>query len=160
MTVNGLGERAGITPLCNLAVALKILYGIDTVDLKGLTGLAHMVEEFSGVKVPMNRPVIGENTFSHKAGVHTSGVLKDPSTYEPFSPELINRDRRIIVDKFAGRRAVKARLQRLGIELEDKDIARIVDEIKNGLHPSYSDEELLSLTNNFSGGEKDGKEIC
>jgi 2-isopropylmalate synthase len=155
VTVNGLGERAGITPLCNLAVALKILYGIDTVDLKGLEGLARMVEEFSGVKVPMNRPVIGENAFSHKAGVHTSGVLKDPTTYEPFSPELIGRDRRIIVDKFTGKGAVKARLQRLGIELEDKDVTRVVEEIKNSIHPSvYTDEELLNLINVVSTGGK------
>lgn len=158
VTVNGLGERAGITPLCNLVVALKILYGIDTISLRGLNELSHMVEKFSGISVPMNKPIIGENAFSHKAGVHTSGVLKDPMTYEPFSPELIGRDRKIIVDKFTGRRAVKERLRELGVELEDKDVTRVVEEIKNSIHPSpYTDEELLNLIHVVSTGGENGQ---
>lgn len=161
VTVNGLGERAGITPLCNFVVALKTLYGVDTVNLRGLNELSRMVEKFSGIKVPINKPIIGENAFSHKAGVHTSGVLKDPTTYEPFSPELIGRDRTLIVDKFTGKSAVKARFQGLGIELEDKAITFVVEKIKNSLHPSaYTDEELLNLITNFSRGGKDGKAIC
>ncbi len=161
VTVNGLGERAGITPLCNLVAALKILYGIDTASLRGLNELSHMVEKFSGISIPMNKPIIGENAFSHKAGVHTSGVLKDPTTYEPFSPELIGRERRIIVDKFTGKGAVKARLQRLGVELDDKDIAFVVEKIKDGFRQSaYTDEELLNLITDFSRGERDEKAIC
>lgn len=145
-TVNGLGERTGITPLCNLAVALKVLYGIDTVDLSGLAGLSEMVSEFSGIEISHNRPVVGANAFSHKAGVHTSGVIKDPRTYEPFSPLLVNQKRRIVVDKFTGRRAVKSRLEGLGIEITDEKISNLVAEIKSGLHcSSHSDEDLLKL---------------
>jgi len=145
-TVNGLGERAGITPLCNLATSLKVQYGIDTVDLRKLQGLTRMVAEFSGVKVPLNRPVVGEHIFSHKAGVHTSGVLKEPAIYEPFPPELINRERKIVVGKLTGKRAVTERLLKLGITLKEAEISRIVGEIKCGLHPlDYTDDKLMTL---------------
>lgn len=146
VTVNGLGERTGITPLCNLAVALKVLYGIDTVDLNGLGELSEMVAEFSGTPVSHNRPVVGANAFSHKAGVHTSGVIKNPQIYEPFSPDLVKQERQIIVDKFAGKGAVKSRLESLGIDIAEEKIGSLVAEIKKGLQSSsYSDEDLLEL---------------
>lgn len=146
VTINGLGERTGIAPLCNLAVALKIFYGIKTVDLGGLAGLSEMVAGYSGVDVSHNRPVVGANAFSHKAGVHTSGVLKNPDTYEPFSPELIKRERKIIVDKYTGKRAVKARLASLGVHAAEEDVNQIVAEIKKGAQSSsFSDEDLLNL---------------
>jgi len=88
VTVNGLGERTGITPLCNLAVALKVQYGIDTVDLRSINEISRMVSKFSGVPLPENQPVVGKNVFSHKAGVHTSAVLKNPKTHEPYEPGL------------------------------------------------------------------------
>jgi len=148
VTVNGLGERAGITPLCNLAASLKVQYGIDTVDLSKLADLTRMVEEFSGIKVPKSRPVVGEHIFSHKAGVHTSGVLKEPSMYEPFPPGLISREREIVVGKLTGKGAVRARFLKLGIELKDTEVSRIVAKIKGAAHASdYTDDKLMGLLN-------------
>lgn len=146
VTINGLGERTGITPLCNLAIALKILYGIDTVDPGALARLSEMVAEFSGIHISDNRPVVGANAFSHKSGVHTSGVLKNPDTYEPFSPELIKRERKIIVDKYTGRGAVKARLADLGIDVNEEKVGHIVAAIKSGKRTAgCTDEDLLDL---------------
>lgn len=161
VTVNGLGERVGITSLSNLAVALKVLYGFDSnIDLKKLMELSYKVEKFSGIKISADKPVIGENAFSHKAGIHTSGVLKDPRTYEPFSPELINRNRKIIIDKFSGKSAIQAKFQKLGVKLGDKNITYIIEKIKSDFHQfPYSDEELLNLAINFERRNKDEKTI-
>lgn len=161
VTVNGLGERVGITSLGNLAVALKVLYGFDTnIDLEKLMDISYKVEKFSGIKIPADKPVIGENAFSHKAGIHTAGVLKCPKTYEPFSPELINRDRKIIIDKFSGKSAIQAKFQKLGVKLGDKNITYIIEKIKSDFHQfPYSDEELLNLAINFERRNKDEKTI-
>lgn len=149
VTVNGLGERSGIASLASLAMALKVHYNIDTVAIDGLIELGLMVERFSGVQVPLNSPVVGKHAFSHKAGVHTAAVLKDPSTYEAFPPELINRRRKIVIDKYAGRSAVKARLAELGIAPDDHTLKKIVKAIKDEpLKGSYSDRDFLDLAQN------------
>jgi len=146
VTVNGLGERSGIAPLASVAVALKVHYNINTVAFDGLVELGMMVEKFSGVKVPANSPVVGEHAFTHKAGVHTAAVLRDPSTYEAFPPELLNRRRSIVIDKYTGRSAVRARLEKLGVAADDQSLKKIVQTIKGDpLKGSYSDSEILNL---------------
>lgn len=141
-----LGERSGLTSLASLAVALKVHYNIDTVDLGGLVALSHLVERYSGVKIPDNSPVLGSHAFSHKAGVHTAAVLKDPGTYEAFPPSLIKRERRIIVDKYTGRSAVRSRLEKLGVTLDEHKLSQVVQTIKNDqVRSSYSDADILNL---------------
>lgn len=148
VTVNGLGERVGIASLSNLAVALKVLYNIDTVRLDRLIEVSRMVEKYSGIGIPHNMPVIGGYAFSHKAGLHTTAVLKNPSTYEAFSPSLVGRDRKIVIDKFTGREAVRSRLVQMGLPLEEEVVSMIVEEIKSVPHqPVNTDEEFRRFVN-------------
>jgi 2-isopropylmalate synthase len=150
VTVNGLGERVGITSLCSLAVALKVIYDIDTVRLDQLMAVGRMVAECSGVKIPSNMPVIGDHAFSHKAGLHTTAVLKDPSTYEAFPPAMIGRDRKIVLDKFTGRDAVKWRLAQLGFPVEEGMVSMIVDAFKSVSHQfANTDDEFRELVHNL-----------
>lgn len=149
-TVNGLGERVGITSLSSLAVALKVIYDIDTVQLDQLMTVGRMVAECSGVGIPLNTPVIGDHAFSHKAGLHTTAVLKDPSTYEAFPPDLIGRDRKIVLDKFTGRDAVKWRLAQLGFPVEERMVSMIVDTLKSVSHQlANTDDEFRALVHNI-----------
>ncbi len=160
VTINGLGERSGIACLSSLAVALKVHYNIETVAMDGLIRLSRMVEEFSGVKVPINSPVVGEHAFSHKAGVHTAAVLKDPCTYEAFPPELLNRNRSIIIDKYTGRSAVRARLAELGITPDEQTLIKIVRAIKdNPDKSSYTDNELRDLAGSAGAVQASVKKI-
>ncbi len=129
-TVNGLGERTGIPDLCETILALRNLMGVEKYDLRGLTEISAYLERSTGFFMAPNKPVTGTNAFSHKSGVHTNGVLKDPRTYENFDPALLGRERRIVIDKYTGKRAVQVRLEEYGVMVEGEELDRIVDEIK------------------------------
>lgn len=152
VTVNGIGERAGIPRLSEIAVALKIIYDVDTVKLEGLPALSLLVEKYSGVVVAPNSPVVGDYAFAHKSGVHTAGVLANPSTYEPYAPDLVGKQREIVIDKYAGRHAVRAKLERLGINLSEEQIGKVVEAIKE--RPTirfYRDTDLVELAERTIG---------
>ena len=152
VTVNGLGERAGITPLHEAAVALKVHYGVEVVNLKMLPKLSRLVERYSGIPVPPNTPVVGDNAFTHKAGVHVAGILANPATYEPFPPELVGRTRDYVIDKYTGRKAVKARLEKLGVTVTDRELDEIVRRIKQRPDIRYlRDEDLLEIASEVTG---------
>ena len=152
VTVNGLGERAGITSLSELAVALKMRYGVETVKLAELPAVSLLVEKYSGLALSANAPIVGDNAFSHKAGVHTAGVLANPRTYEGFPPELVGRHREIIISKYAGTHAVRARLERLGISLSDDQILSVVEKIKERTEVgSFRDPDLIELAEKSTG---------
>ncbi len=151
-TVNGLGERSGITPLSELAVALKVIYDIDTINLAELPSLSLMVEKFSGIFLSSNTPIVGENAFVHKAGVHVAGVLENPMTYEGFPPDLIGRHRDIMIDKYTGAHAVESRLEKLGISLTKEQIGGVVQAIKdNAGITRFRDVDLVELSEKISG---------
>lgn len=91
-TVNGIGERTGIVDLSNFVVATRILNKQDlNYDLKILKQISAYVEKITGIYIYPLMPIMGDNAFTHKSGVHTDGVLKNPSTYEPFPPEIVGR---------------------------------------------------------------------
>ncbi|HSV85725.1 MAG TPA: Lrp/AsnC ligand binding domain-containing protein [Levilinea sp.] len=129
-TVNGLGERTGIPDLSETVVALHNLCGETKYQLKELLPLSAYVEKVSGFFLAPNKPVSGANAFSHKSGVHTNGVLKDPRTYEPFDPAILGRERRIVIDKYTGKLAVTSRLAEYGVEVNEDELRAIVEEIK------------------------------
>jgi len=151
-TINGLGERSGIAPLSEVAVALKVIYEIETVRLEELPALSLLVERYSGIVPAPNTPIIGENAFTHKAGIHVAGVLANPSTYEGFPPDLIGRQRDIIIDKYTGIHAVKSRLERLGVILNESQITSVVQAIKE--RPTvtrFRDADLIELAEQVTG---------
>lgn len=151
-TVNGLGERAGITPLEPFAVAMKVLHNADSIDLSKLPELSMLVERYSGIPVPPNQPIVGENSFSHKGGVHAAAVIFDPITYEAFPPSIVGRQREIIISKYSGRVAVDDRLKRLGVALTDSELMSVISSIKERAEVrSFRDTDLLELAEKATG---------
>ncbi|MEM0285759.1 MAG: homocitrate synthase [Candidatus Methanomethyliaceae archaeon] len=151
-TVNGLGERAGITALEPFAVALKVIYDIDTVKLDKLPELSAMVEKFSGIPISPLQPIVGDNVFSHKGGIHAAAVIFDPRTYEAFPPELVGRQREIVISKYTGRAALEDRLRKLGISLSEEELMKLLQAIKD--RPdirSYRDVDLIELAERITG---------
>ena len=89
-TINGIGERGGNASLEELAVSLKVAYNMDlSIDTTQLYDICNFVGYLTGIKIPPNKPVIGENAFAHEAGIHVDGILKNAMTYEPISPEVV-----------------------------------------------------------------------
>jgi 2-isopropylmalate synthase len=151
-TVNGLGERAGITSMEPFAVALKVLKGIDTVNLGKLPELSLLVEKYSGVPISPIQPIVGENAFSHKGGVHAAAVIFDPQTYEAFPPNIVGRQREIVISKYSGKVAVEDRLKRMGVALKDDELMAIIAAIKERPEiRSYRDVDLLDLAEKATG---------
>lgn len=150
-TVNGLGERAGITPLQAFAAAYYYHKGVKLIDLTKLPYLASLVEAASGITQMPTFPITGDNVFTHKAGVHQAGVLANPETYEPFPPEVVGRTRDFSLDKYSGRKAVAHRLERLGVKVDEETLGKLVEELKSTNARRLRDEDLLEMLEKITG---------
>jgi isopropylmalate/homocitrate/citramalate synthase len=129
--VNGLGERAGNASLEEVAVGLEALYGVRTgLKTEKLFELSRLVEELSGVPVAANKALVGYNSFSHEAGIHTHGILANTLTYEPLQPEVVGRTRQMILGKHTGRAAVVEKLKERDGHPTDPQLAALVQEVK------------------------------
>ena len=130
-TVNGIGERAGNASLDELLVALRMKGGIDRYDLSHLKELSLMVEKYSGIALPRNKPVTGELAFSHESGIHIAAILEDPLTYEYFPPGLVGGERHFILGKHTGKKALEHVVASMGCALTEKQICRVLDMVKD-----------------------------
>jgi homocitrate synthase len=129
-TINGMGERSGIPDLCETILAFHNLESVQKYNLQPLIESSAYLERISGFLLAPNKPITGINAFSHKSGVHTNGVLKDPRTYESFDPALLGRERKIVIDKYTGKLAVANRLEEYGIQVSPEELEAIVLAIK------------------------------
>jgi homocitrate synthase NifV len=124
-TVNGLGERAGNASLAEVVMALKHIEKIDLgIDTTRLRAISQYVAEATGRLVPVSMAITGDNIFAHESGIHADGVLKNPATYEAFTPDEVGLERRILVGKHSGSNTIRFKFaSEFGIELPD-DLAR------------------------------------
>ncbi len=131
VTVNGLGERAGNTPLEELVMALETLYGYDTgINTRKIYPVSTLVSRLTGVPFATNKPIVGTMAFTHESGIHAHGLFRDTRTYEPISPELVGRTRRIVLGKHSGSASVKAALTELGYNPNPRQLEEIVRRVK------------------------------
>lgn len=156
-TVNGLGERAGNAPLEEVVMALKhiekVALGIRTGKL---LALSRFVAAASRHGVPSCKAVVGENAFLHESGIHADGILKNPSTYEPFDPAEVGAARRIVLGKHSGVHAIRHKFRTLGMEIGDLEAAAILRQIRRRYSrgkTALRDEELTGLYNNCLPGK-------
>ncbi len=131
-TINGIGERAGNTSLEEVAVALHKLYGIKiNIRLEKIYEVSRLVEKLTGVIVPKNKAIVGDNAFAHESGIHVHGILGSPETYETIMPELVGRKRRIVLGKHSGIHAVKILAKQFGLNLNEHQLKNLLAEIKS-----------------------------
>ncbi|WP_101295708.1 (R)-citramalate synthase [Halegenticoccus soli] len=156
-TVNGIGERAGNVALEEVAIALHHCYGVDTVELDELHDLAQLVARATGIDLPPNKAVVGQNAFTHESGIHTDGTLKDDAMYEPYPPETVGRERRLVLGKHAGRAGVRAALDEHGVEATDEELAAVVERVKalGDRGKRVTDADLLAVAEDVQGRERD-----
>lgn len=160
VTVNGIGERAGNTSLEEVVMTLESLYKIDTgIKCQDIYQLSRLVSRMTGLPLATNKAIVGENAFTHEAGIHVHGLLADTKTYEPIHPETVGRKRRIVLGKHAGRASVELALREFGIGVSNEQLARIVTRVKElgDKGKRVSDADLQTIADTVLSIQKEPK---
>jgi 2-isopropylmalate synthase len=131
-TVLGLGERAGLVDLAALLVVLKADFQEKNEwKLEKLVELYQLVQRYSGISIPVNYPVTGENAFTHCAGLHTQAATVDPVHYESLSPDYIGRKRHIALDHMSGLSSIRYALEEIGVnDVDESMMLQILEKVK------------------------------
>ena len=129
-TVNGLGERAGNAPLSSVvATVIDHLKMEMSVNESKLNRVSRLVETFSGIRIPTNKPLIGEFVFTQCSGVHADGDNKNNLYFNDLIPERFGRKRKYALGKTSGKANIKKNLEELGLTLDAKDLKRVTEKI-------------------------------
>ncbi|MBC9914938.1 2-isopropylmalate synthase [Chitinophaga varians] len=131
LTINGMGERAGNAPLASaIAVLNDFLPGVKTaVSEKSLYSASKLVETFSGIRIPANKPVVGANVFTQTAGIHADGDKKNKLYFSDLMPERFGRQRLYALGKTSGKANIENNLHQLGIQLSDANLKKVTQRI-------------------------------
>jgi len=132
VTIDGIGERNGIASLAEIALALTLFYkSRNDFKLDMLKGLSKLVEQYTGIKTPESKPLVGESAFKHKAGTHLAAVLRNPRAYEIVQPVMVGNRRKIVFGELAGKNGAAFLLSLLGLESKVSDAERLARELKD-----------------------------
>jgi len=134
-TINGYGERCGNANLCSIIPALKLKMGIDCItdeQLAKLSDVAHYVSEVANLAPDAYLPYIGVSAFSHKGGLHVSGLRKWSGSYQHIDPELVGNKQRMLISELSGRASIINRVHELGVDLpaKSKEAKELLDKVK------------------------------
>lgn len=129
-TVNGLGERAGNAPLSSVIGVLRDQLNAETgVNEFEITNTSKIVETFSGIRIPVNKPVIGENVFTQCSGIHADGDNKDNLYYNNLLPERFGRKRKYALGKQSGKATIKKNLEDFGLFLDPESLSKVTQRV-------------------------------
>lgn len=143
-TILGLGERSGNAATEACAVALEQLYGLTTnIDLTKLADVCALVRRHANVPISYNTPIAGRNSFRHESGIHVAAVLREPSCYEPFPPELVGQSREFVLGKTSGRAVVRLIAGTDAHRLDDDACRQILDQVKDLTEEGTARPELI-----------------
>ena len=130
VTVNGLGERAGNAPLSSVVAVLHDQLGMSThINEKEINRISKIVETYSAIRVPANKPIVGESVFTQVAGVHADGDLKNNLYCNSLLPERFGREREYALGKTSGKANIRQNLRALGMDLDEESMRKITDRI-------------------------------
>ncbi|MEQ1530208.1 MAG: homocitrate synthase, partial [Methylococcales bacterium] len=114
-----------------VVVGLTQLYGLRTgVDLRDFTALSHQVATASGDTIGSRKSLIGRDVFSHEAGIHVDGLLKDPNNYQGVDPALVGRRHQLVLGKHSGSQGVMHAYQQLGVQINRRQAGRLLTMIR------------------------------
>ena len=129
-TINGLGERAGNAPLSSVQAILKDHFdAITNIDESRLNEVSRVVESYSSIMIPANKPIIGENVFTQVAGVHADGDNKNNLYCNDLLPERFGRKREYALGKNSGKANIRKNLEDLGLKLDDESMRKVTERI-------------------------------
>jgi len=152
VTVNGLGERSGNAPLEEVLLALRVALGLPLpYNLSNLHSLCTRVARLSRRPIPPTKPITGSAAFAHESGIHCHALLRDPRTYEPFSPATIGRPAsEFAVGKHSGSASLAHRLRGIGLSPSTDQVAAFLPNVRNLAQQrrrALTDQELQALWN-------------
>lgn len=131
LTINGMGERAGNAPMASSIAAIKDF--LPQIQLKvkeeKLYHISKLIETFSGIRIPENKPIVGDNVFTQTAGIHADGDKKKNLYFNDLLPERFDRQRSYALGKTSGKANIQKNLEALGINLSDKEVAQLTQSI-------------------------------
>lgn len=131
LTVNGMGERAGNAPLASAVAVINDFFpNLKTnVVEKTLYSVSKTVESFSGFRIPVNKPVVGENVFTQTAGIHADGDNKNNLYFNDLMPERFGRTRKYALGKTSGKANIEKNLQDLGIKISQEELKKVTAKV-------------------------------
>jgi 2-isopropylmalate synthase len=152
-TVNGIGERAGNTSMEEVVMAMRTRHDVFSNVETGIVSeqiypTSRLLSQITGIPIPINKPIVGDNAFAHEAGIHQDGVLKYKQTYEIMKPETVGLvSNRIVLGKHSGRHAFVDRLKALGVEPGTVDMNKAFEKFKAlaDRKKNIYDEDLMAL---------------
>jgi 2-isopropylmalate synthase len=142
-TINGYGERVGNANLTTVIPNLQLKMDKPVVtpeQLRELTALSHYVAEVVNLKHYNHAPYIGHSAFAHKGGIHVAAVLKASDSYQHIDPALVGNEMRSVVSELSGRGNIQLRAKDLGIDLNNEDAQRVLNQIKQLEHEGFTFE--------------------
>lgn len=129
-TINGLGERAGNAPLSSVIAVLHDQLKMKTnIREEKINSVSRVVESYSGIRIPANKPIVGENVFTQVAGVHADGDNKHCLYYNDLLPERFGRERLYALGKTSGKANILKNLESLGMELDEITMRKVTERI-------------------------------
>jgi homocitrate synthase NifV len=159
-TVNGLGERAGNAALEEVIMAMKYLGHIELgFKTEMFRELSEYVAMASARTIPIWKAIVGTNVFAHESGIHADGVIKNPKTYEVFSPEEVGLTRQLVIGKHSGSASIIQKFKEFGIELDKESATEILTDVRKAsveLKRSLFSKEIMYIYQDYL--RKSGKE--
>ena len=138
--INGYGERTGNADLSAIIANLSLKMGVKTIPaerLERLTSVAHHIAELVNIAPDPQQPYVGTAAFAHKAGLHTSAIIRRSDAYEHIVPDLVGNGTRFVVCEMAGRSTLALKAAELGLELDSPALGRVLDSLKHLEHDGY-----------------------
>ncbi len=131
LTVNGMGERAGNTPLASVVAVINDFMPDIVIDVneKALFKVSRLVSNFTGIGIPSNKPIVGDNVFTQTAGIHADGDHKKNLYFNDLLPERFGRKRKYALGKTSGKANIQRNLLELGLVLNGEDLKKVTERI-------------------------------
>ncbi len=131
LTVNGMGERAGNASMASAVAAINDFMPEVEINIneEAIYRVSKLVETFSGIRIPSNKPIVGDNVFTQTAGIHADGDSKNNLYFNDLLPERFGRKRTYALGKTSGKANIEKNLQELGLKLSDEDLKKVTQRV-------------------------------
>ena len=133
-TINGYGERCGNANLCSIIPTLKLKLGIDCItdkQLSKLSDVSRYVSELANMPHYDRLPYVGDDAFTHKGGIHVSGLVKWEDSYQHIKPSLVGNRPHVVVSELAGKGSIIFKAKERGLPVpKDKEVGKVLEQIK------------------------------